>query len=235
MPALVRRGLKDDATAKASSGWHTCLGKTGWNKTKRYPAIIGIILALALALLALYCLLRFLSCCCCDCLSGGRYRRHGKSRKHHKYADLHATPYTGYQGAANTGYNQQQQLSGITHGQQQPPPQYTYFENGSRGGEDSLPRMPVWGEAGERRVYESEGGGDGKEGVRKEKELEYEREQRLPMLADSPAPRYKEVEMDAAGAAGDLGRQGGLEGAGYKPFGAAYRPYEAGGKEWRGM
>lgn len=126
----------------------------------------------------------------------------------------------------NMGYQQQHQP---------PPPQYAHFENGSRGGEDALPRMPVWGEAGERRVYDREG----EVGVReeKEREMEYEREreQRLPMLADSPAPTYKEVEMNAAGARGDLGRQQGYEGGRYKPFGAAYRPYEAVGKEWRGV
>ncbi|KAL8930483.1 MAG: hypothetical protein Q9208_000667 [Pyrenodesmia sp. 3 TL-2023] len=216
MPSLIRRDLKDEATAKVSSGWHKCMGKTGC----KYPAIIGLILALALACLALYCLLRFLSCCCCDCLSGGRYRHN--RRKHHKYTDLHASPYTGYQSAASMGYNQQPP----------PPPQYAHFENGSRGGEDSLPRMPVWDEAGERRVYDEGAGGQGGLGARKEKEVEYEREQRLPMLADPPAPRYKEVEMDAAGAGGDLGRHGG---DGYEPFGAAYRPYEAGGKEWRGV
>ncbi len=97
-------------------------------------------------------------------------------------------------------------------GQQQP--RYAHLEHGGKGGDkDALPRMPVWDR--------DAGGG---EYVRREKELEYEREreQRLPMLAaDAPAPRYKEVgvEMDAVGAGGEAGRQGG-----YEPFRKAYRP-----------
>ncbi|KAL8955017.1 MAG: hypothetical protein Q9193_006956, partial [Seirophora villosa] len=74
------------------------------NKT-RYPAIIGILLAVLLALLALYCALRFLSCCCCDCLSGGRYRPRSKKRhgNRHRYADLANSPYS------TAAYQQQQQ------------------------------------------------------------------------------------------------------------------------------
>ncbi|KAL8898024.1 MAG: hypothetical protein Q9207_006909 [Kuettlingeria erythrocarpa] len=190
------------------------------NARIRYPAILAILLAVAIALLALYCLLRFLSCCCCDCLSGGRYNsRRRRGGKRHKYADLHAEPYGGGYRSQQEQQREGQQVwhDGLGWGgqqQQQQQPRYAHFEHGGKGGDDdALPRMPVW---------DRDGGGG--EGLRREKELEYEREreQRLPMLAaDAPAPRYKEVavEMDAVGAGADAGRQGG-----YEPFRKAYRP-----------
>ncbi|KAL8831526.1 MAG: hypothetical protein Q9170_005256 [Blastenia crenularia] len=208
MPILpTRSNLTDNASAKASSGWHNCMSKSYC----KYPAIIGIILALLVFVTCTYLLFRFLSCCCCDCLSGGRYRR--SSRKH-KYADLGASPYTGYpnHGPSNTEYGE--------------PPRYAQFEyssSGRKGGDDSLPRMPVWGEAGQKRVFEHERELDGEgKGVREEKEVQVElkREQRVPMLGMDPAPGYEEVDKGLAG--GDLGYEGG-----YKSYGAAYVPYSA--------
>ncbi|KAL8943417.1 MAG: hypothetical protein Q9216_001055 [Gyalolechia sp. 2 TL-2023] len=219
MPVLLGRSeFTDNASAKASSGWNTCMSKAYC----KYPAIIGIVLGILIALACLYCLFRFLSCCCCDCLSGGRYQRSSRKRKH-RYADLGASPYTGYQAAANPGG-----VVGTGPGYREPP-QYARFEY-SNGGADSLPKMPVWEEAGKRRVedegvgYAGGGGGDGK----REKELEVEYEMREPMLRgereSAPAPAY--AEMDAGSpAGGDLGY-----GRGYKPYGAGYTAYSPVGK-----
>ncbi|KAL8716005.1 MAG: hypothetical protein Q9220_000672 [cf. Caloplaca sp. 1 TL-2023] len=182
-----RSEFTDKASAQASSGWHKCMSKS----VCKYPAIIAIILAILILLTLIYFAFRCLSCCCCDCLSGGRYQR---KRKHHKYADLASTPYTGYQQP-----QQQTQLA---------PPQYAQFDHSSthRGGaeDDRLPVMPMWGEGKEKRVYD-----DGRE---------EEEEVKQPMLAagaqgqqqqryQEPAPVYAEVN------AGDRG---------YRPYGAGY-------------
>lgn len=123
------------------------------------------------------------------------------------------------------------------------PPQYARFEYSTDGGknkvgEDSLPKMPVWGEAGRRRVGVDDDDHDGAGYVagdgKREKELEVEYEMREPMLRgererDSvPAPAY--AEMDAGvngrhGVGGDLGY-----GGGYKPYGAGYTAYSPAGK-----
>ncbi|KAI4117639.1 MAG: hypothetical protein LQ345_002177 [Seirophora villosa] len=182
MPALLlspRSGFTDTASAKAKSGWNTCMSKTQC----KYPAIIGILLAVFLALLALYCALRFLSCCCCDCLSGGRYR-HPKKSHRHRYADLANSPYD------TAGLQQQQQAPmgtvGFAGGGERPP-RYARFEPG----EDSLPEMPVYHHH-HHHHQRIEGGG--MVGAEKEVEVEMEREQRVPMLARAgldPAPRYE--------------------------------------------
>ena len=79
--------------------------------------------------------------------------------------------------------------------------------------------MPVWKEAGEKRVYhEDDVGADDKEMGKLERES-------VPMLAGAkqlhrdPVPGY--AEMDG----GDLG-QGGFKP--YTPMAQGYRPYEAG-------
>ncbi|KAL9578830.1 MAG: hypothetical protein Q9212_005471 [Teloschistes hypoglaucus] len=200
-----------------------------------YPAILGIILAVLVILGCVYIALRCLSCCCCDCLSGGRYHRKNK----YKYADLHSSPYQQQAPPPPPGYHEQQ------------PPMYAQFDAGSgrRRGDDSLPAMPTWKEAGERRVYEEEdvektGGTD----VEMERlHGEKEREARLPMLPPSsqhrdPAPGFsKEMDPGSHGG-GDLGQ--GQAYVPYQPFVQGYRPYgeaftpqaekgQAGGNAWR--
>ncbi|KAL8771907.1 MAG: hypothetical protein Q9209_002845 [Squamulea sp. 1 TL-2023] len=211
MVILHRRSeFTDNASAKASSGWNTCMSKP----MCKYPAILAIILAILILLTIIYFSLRCLSCCCCDCLSGGRYRR-GK-RKQYKFADLHASPYhndnaTAYQPTSPPGYH--------PSGQQQPP-QYAQFERQRE--DDSLPAMPRWEEGREKRVFDSEeaDGGLRKEaGIGKlEREKEYETEQRQPMLQD-PVPGYAEMDGSRAGDLG-MGQTGG-----YRPYGQAYTPY----------
>ncbi|KAL9600749.1 MAG: hypothetical protein Q9219_002990 [cf. Caloplaca sp. 3 TL-2023] len=284
MPVLLfrRSELTDNASAKASSGWHTCKTKTyckyvcsflppqnpskspdphipNRQKKIRYPAIIGIVLAVLVALACLYCLFRFLSCCCCDCLSGGRYQRSSSSRRHkHKYADLHASsPYAGgYQPTANPG------MMGPAYGGEPPPPRYAQFDSqhggerrgGGGGGHDSLPKMPVWGEAETKRVHDldrddldrddDDDNNNTAEWRRKEKEMEFGyHEQKLPMLASErerePAPGYhpskkkeeeKEEVVGTSLPGGDLGQQPRAEmgGGHYKPYGAVYTPFTAG-------
>ncbi|KAL8911456.1 MAG: hypothetical protein Q9171_003389 [Xanthocarpia ochracea] len=208
-----RSEFTDNASAKASSKFNACMSKP----MCKWPAILGIILAVLFVLTCIYCLLRCLSCCCCDCLSGGRYQRGGKRRHRHKYADLHSPPYdTAYQpSTANPnpppGYPASQQ-----------PPQYAQF--GRTGGDDSLPAMPNWTEAQEKRVYDQQ-----HDSLRKEVEMgrpmerEKEYEQREPMLArekpHDPLPGY--AEMDGT-RSGDLGTG---QVGGYKPYGQAYAPY----------
>ncbi|KAL8690230.1 MAG: hypothetical protein Q9218_004281 [Villophora microphyllina] len=212
---FTRSEFTDNASAKASSGWNACMNRS----MCKYPAILGIILAVLAILACIYCALRCLSCCCCcDCLSGGRYQRKSK----YKYADLHSSPYTGYQ-------QQQPPPPGYVEQQQQQPPMYARFDtsNGRRRGDDSLPAMPVWKEAGEKRVYED---GHVREVEKGDVEMgplhgEKEREARQPMLAPSqydPAPGYQE--MDGSG---DLGqKQGqGQRYVAYQPFSQGYRPY----------
>ncbi|KAI4247501.1 MAG: hypothetical protein L6R40_001449 [Gallowayella cf. fulva] len=129
MAILSKRSeFTDNAQAKASSGWQSCMSKPMCKYVpvfhpfspppistlshahpvspphatpppkadpppSRWPAILGILLAIILLLTLTYFFLRCLSCCCCDCLSGGRYRRAGGKRKQYKYADLHSSPY----------------------------------------------------------------------------------------------------------------------------------------------
>ncbi|KAL8890715.1 MAG: hypothetical protein Q9215_002159 [Flavoplaca cf. flavocitrina] len=218
-----RSDFVDDVSAKASSGWDTCMGKP----MCKWPAILGILLAVLLLLTCTYFLLRCLSCCCCDCLSGGRYQRNRK----HKYVDLHSSPYNHN---ANTAYQPPTAPPGYPAGQA-PPPQYAQFERPR--GDDSSPAMPSWKGAQEKTVNEH-----GYEGLRKDAgmgsspEREKEYEQRQPMLATGqkraePVPGY--VEMDG-NQAGDLGGQGG----GYRPYGQAYAAYLPGGPgsgSWRNV
>ncbi|KAL8851020.1 MAG: hypothetical protein Q9221_004010 [Calogaya cf. arnoldii] len=115
------------------------------------------------------------------------------------------------------------------------PPQYAQFERPR--GDDSLPAMPSWKEAQGKKVYDQE-----HDGLRKDVELgelagrEKEHEQRQPMLATTekrsldPVPGY--VEMDGS-QAGDLGQA-----AGYRPYGQAYTAYSpvgGNGNSWRNV
>ncbi|KAL8679864.1 MAG: hypothetical protein Q9186_003884 [Xanthomendoza sp. 1 TL-2023] len=195
---LKRSELTDNVSAKASSGWSSCMSKP----MCKWPAILAILLAILLLLTLIYFTLRCLSCCCCNCLSGGRYQRN--KRKQYKYADLHSSPYNN-----NNNNNTVYQPS---HGA---PPQYAQFDHASRGG-DSLPAMPSWNEGKDRRVYD--------EGLRKDVEMgKLEREghfeQRLPMLSTNnskhdPVPGYAEMDGNQGG---DLGQP--------RPYGQAYMAY----------
>ncbi|KAL8659573.1 MAG: hypothetical protein Q9226_000354 [Calogaya cf. arnoldii] len=215
-----RSNFVDNASAKTSTGWNSCMGKP----MCKWPAILAILLGILVLLTCTYFLLRCLSCCCCDCLSGGRYRRNRK----HKYADLHSSPYNN----TTTAYQPPLPPPGYPTGQ---PPQYAQFERPR--GDDSLPAMPSWKEAQEKKVYDHE-----HDGLRKDVEMgelagrEKEYEQRQPMLATTekrsldPVPGY--VEMDGS-RAGDLGQA-----AGYRPYGQAYTAYSSvggSGNSWRNV
>ncbi|KAL8727766.1 MAG: hypothetical protein Q9166_005821 [cf. Caloplaca sp. 2 TL-2023] len=212
MAILTKRSdFTDNASAKASSGWQSCMSKS----MCKWPAILGIILAILVILTCTYFLLRCLSCCCWDCLSGGRYQR---GKRKHKYADLHSSPY-------DTVYQPTTSPAPPAYAGQ--PPQYAKFERPR--GDDSLPAMPSWKEAQERRVYDQE-----HDVVRKDIEMgklerEKEYEQRQPMLArdakNDPVPGY--AEMDGS-QGGDLGQRGG-----YRPYGQAYTPYSPVGGAWQ--
>lgn len=126
----------------------------------KWPAIIGIVVAVLVACAALYCCCRCLSCCCCDCLSGGRYRR---GPKKHKYADL----------SSSSSSAPPPHPYSYPQAHDPEPPRYAQFERSEfgpgvkQGHADSLPHMPMWDQGKERRVFDDEGE-DGDLALRKE-------------------------------------------------------------------
>ncbi|KAL8999219.1 MAG: hypothetical protein Q9169_001884 [Polycauliona sp. 2 TL-2023] len=217
----IRDDFVDSASAKASSGWDSCMGKP----MCKWPAILGILLAILVLLTCTYFFLRCLSCCCCDCLSGGRYQK----RRKHRYTDLHSSPYN----QTTTAYQPSHSPPGYPTGHP-PPPQYAQFERPR--GDDSLPVMPSWSQAQEKKVY-----GHEHDSLRKDLEMgnstdpEKEYEQRQPMLATTAEKKGSDhvAEMDGS-QAGDLGQAT----AGYKPYGQAYTAYSpvgGSGNSWRNV
>ena len=139
--------------------------------------IIAIIIASVVAISIIICCARCLCCglsCCCDCLSCFR----GRGRKRARYADapsaFNPAPYQGYQPANSP------------HGYR--PPQFAQFDTGRNrntiGGkvnEDSLPAMPSWDNATERKVFD--------ETHEEDVEMGKLDPQKAPMLAhQAPAP-----------------------------------------------
>ena len=138
--------IKDAPQTFAS--WDSCMQKSYC----KWPAIIGIIIAVMIAVSVIWCCVRCCCCglsCCCGCFSCfNRCCPSGRGRKRSKYADadadappssyrLPATRYTGY-----TGYTP-------NHG----PPAYngpntaTFDVPGQKINGDSLPAMPTWADA----------------------------------------------------------------------------------------
>lgn len=147
--------------------------------------------------------------CCCDCLSCFR----GRGRKRARYADSHSpfksAPYQGYQPANNP--------------HEYAPPQYAHFDanrnRNAKVNEDSLPAMPSWSNARDRKVLDESNADD--------VEMGQMDPQRAPMLAHkSPNPTTKHsgtgpptaglpYEQHGATQGGDLGNPYGQGSAGY--------------------
>lgn len=118
------------------SSWDSCM-KESYCK---YPAIIGIIIGVLIAVSVIWCCVRCCCCgmsCCCGCFSCfGRCCPSGRGRKPSKYADppsdyRPSNPYMGYIPPSN-------------------PPAYqgpntaTFNMPGKKINGDSLPAMPTW-------------------------------------------------------------------------------------------
>ena len=118
----------------------------------KWPAIAGIVVAVLVACLTLYCCLR---CCGCCGLGRGRRRARGQSNQPSMFNPM---PYQGYQPANSN-------VAPPPYGQP-PAAQYAQFDHPSAGGyrgagkggggEDSLPAMPSWQDARSTRVEDHE-------------------------------------------------------------------------------
>ena len=136
----------------------------------KWPAIIGIIIGCALLISILACCFRCLCCGLSFCPSGRRRTK----RSTHPSA-FKPAPYQGYQ-PANT-----------PHGYA--PPQFAHFDvSKNKAHEDSLPAMPSWDSASQKRVLQQED---------RHNDVELERmEQKAPMLAyQAPSPTKGYAEM----------------------------------------
>lgn len=122
------------------SSWDSCMSKAYC----KWPAIIGIIIAVLIAISIIWCCVRCCCCgmsCCCGCFSCfGRCCPSGRGRKRSKYDDAppqdyrQPNPYMGYIPPSN-------------------PPTYqgpstaTFAVPGQKVNADSLPAMPTWADA----------------------------------------------------------------------------------------
>ena len=140
----------------------------------KWPAIIGIIIGSVIAISVLACCFRCLCCGLSFCPCG--------RRKHSKYSSgpsaFNPAPYQGYQPANSP------------HGYV--PPQYAQFEvsRNNKVNEDSLPAMPSWNNASQKRVLQQDEHHD---------EVEMGKvEQKAPMLAhQAPLPTTGYAEIDS--------------------------------------
>ena len=155
------------------SSWDSCMAKAYC----KWPAIIGIIVASVILVSVLACCFRCLCCGLSFCPCGGR--RSKRSKYPSGPSAFNPAPYQGYQPANSP------------HGYA--PPQYAQFDvsKGNKINEDSLPAMPSWDSAQQKRVLEEDNRHDDVEmGKMKEK---------APMLAHqapSPTTGYAEMGSD---------------------------------------
>ncbi|MCJ1333960.1 hypothetical protein MMC10_010667 [Thelotrema lepadinum] len=178
---LARQSVSSDVDGVKTtfSSWDNCMTKTYC----KYPVIIAIVVGSLIALSIIFCIARCccfgLECCCgiCSCFNACcPSPRGGKSRS--KYRDpegpppFQPSPYQGYHSQPPPIYNSQ--------------PQYAQFETGrgNRGGEDSLPAMPSWGNAASRKIEDPNAHEEMELG-----KIDPDQEQKAPMLANqAPAP-----------------------------------------------
>lgn len=146
------------AAPQTFSSWDSCMAKSYC----KWPAIIGIIVAVTIAVSVLWCCVRCCCCglsCCCGCFSCfNRCCPSGRGRKRSKYADMDAPLPSSYRLPAEpnpyTGYMP-------NHG----PPAYngpntaTFDVPGQKINADSLPAMPTWADAKVENSY-PHGGAD---------------------------------------------------------------------------
>lgn len=117
----------------------------------KWPAIAGIVVAVLVACLTLYCCLR---CCGCCGLGRGRRRARGQSNQPSMFNPM---PYQGYQPAnSNVAPPPYGQPPAAQYAQFDTPSAGGYRGAGKGGGEDSLPAMPSWQDARSTRVEDHE-------------------------------------------------------------------------------
>lgn len=155
----------------------------------KWPAIIGIIIGAAIIISILACCFRCLCCGLSFCPCGRR--RSKRSKNPSGSSHFVSAPYQGYQPANNPHSHSQ--------------PQFAQFDV-SKNNEDSLPAMPSWDSASQKRVLQEE---DSHNDVEMGK-----LEQKAPMLghqAPSPNTGYTEMSSEipyqqhGAKQGGDLG------------------------------
>jgi hypothetical protein len=121
------------------SSWDKCMQKSFC----KYPAIVGIIVAVLIAISLIWCCVRCCCCglsCCCGCFSCfNRCCPGGRGRKRSKYAepasdDRQPNPYNGY-------------IPPPYPPAYQGPNTATFDVPGRKVNGDSLPAMPTWAEA----------------------------------------------------------------------------------------
>lgn len=143
---------------QVKSGWAFCMSKAYCKYAKpslsicypdnkklvltldRWPAIVGIVIAIIVFALAAYCCFR----CCCR---GGRRSRRNRAGTASMF---NPAPYMGYQPANNPNN------APPPYGE---PPRFAQFDVGSRGkpvNEDSLPAMPSWENAQKKHIEDDD-------------------------------------------------------------------------------
>jgi hypothetical protein len=118
---------------------------------RRWPAIIGIVIASLIVFSIVWCLARCLCCgmsCCCSCLSCCDCCTRDRGGNRPKHADgpptFHNAPYQGYQPAPPPPSYE--------------PPRFAQFDAPTKGGKfngDALPAMPSWDQAASRKVEDT--------------------------------------------------------------------------------
>lgn len=159
---LAKRDIIGDAKTKvtdvttAFSSWDNCMKATFC----KWPVIAIIIVGSLILLSIVWCIVRCACCglsCCCGCFQC--FKCCGNccgccdppgGRKHKYLDDPYIPPQHGYRTEAPM------QAPFASHATPKPaafgPPQYAEFDMSKKGGEDSLPHMPSWDNAGSRKV-----------------------------------------------------------------------------------
>ena len=161
------------AHAKQTLGsWDSCMAKAYC----KWPTIIGIIVASVILISLLACCFRCLCCGLSFCPCGRR--RSKRSTYPSAPSAFNPAPYQGYQPANNP-----HSLA---------PPQFAQFDvsRSDKVHEDSLPAMPSWDTASQKRVLED---------VHHHDDVEMGKiEQKAPMLAhQAPSPTKEYTEMES--------------------------------------
>ncbi|KAK5657063.1 hypothetical protein OQA88_3590 [Cercophora sp. LCS_1] len=175
-PVLKRQDLQGqvDNVRNAFSSWDNCMEATYC----KWPVIALMIIGGLIIFSVVWCIIRCACCglsCCCECFSclkccGNCCGCCDPPRgKRHKYLDEPYIP-------PNQGYKMQPPMNphfppviptmtpavvshptGVSTGVTAGPPQYAEFDvSKSKGGDDALPAMPSWEQAGKKKVLVEE-------------------------------------------------------------------------------
>ncbi|KIV81805.1 hypothetical protein PV11_03959 [Exophiala sideris] len=144
---LLRDIASDVDSAKSTfSSWDKCMEKAYC----KWPAIVGIVVGSLILLSLIWCFARCLCCgaelcsCCCRCCPSGR-RRERPSKFQDDYSRMQPAPYGGYQPTP----------APMAYGNPNVPRFATFDDPSTKGNPDSLPPMPSWDTATNRRVEDT--------------------------------------------------------------------------------